>query len=1031
VKVRGYRIELGEVEGALREQAGVRDVVVVAREEESGAEAGGAGGGGKRLIAYIVSEQGERTEEVSNSELREYLRERLPDYMVPSVFVRLKELPLTANGKVNRKALPAPEVRREERGEDYAAPRTAVEEVVAGIYSQVLKVEEVGVHDNFFEMGGHSLLATQLISRVRGVLGVDVSLRSVFAYPTVGGLASQIEAHQQGVRERVIPRLERVRREGGMRLSFAQERLWFVDQLEPNNVAYNVPLAIRLRAELKKEALEQSINEMVARHEVLRTSIKVVDGQPVQIIAPAAALSLPFIDLTDLPEAEREAEARRLASLEAQRPFNLSSGPLLRACLVRLGGEEYLLMLTMHHIVSDGWSMGVLFRELTVLYEAYSRGAGSPLAELPIQYADYAAWQREWMSGEVLEEQLAYWRRQLAGAPTVLKLPSDRPRPAVQSLQGASRTYLLSNELARELKQLSKRESVTLFMLLLAGFQTLLHRYSKQEDIVVGTDIANRNRSEIENLIGFFVNILVLRTDLSGNPSFRQLLARVRETALGAYMHQDLPFEKLVRELQPNRSLGQRPLFEVLFVVQNAPLPALELTSIELRMVELEDTAAKFDLAVFAEETAAGLLWKWNYSTELFDASTIDRMAGHFETLLQSIVARPDAKLAELEMLGEAERLQQAEEERRLEEKSLKKFKSIKPRAVKMPKREVIKTGFLNEGETMPLVLRPALSEVDLSDWAGNNRSFIQTKLREHGALLFRDFNLNSSAGFERFASAICPDLFTEYGDLPREKMGDKVYLSTPYPSDLPILFHNESSHLGRWPMNIWFYCVKPAEQGGETPIVDCRRVYALLSPRTRERFEQQLMYVRTYTRGLDVSWEEFFRTTSRAEVEEQCRRGGMDWEWLADDELRTRKVTTAISQHPQTGETVFFNQVQLHHASCLEPSVRASLLKLFGEERLPRNVYYGDGSRIEDEVMEEVAEAYRRATVSFAWQKGDVLMLDNMLTAHGRNRYVGERKILVAMGEMFESERSHGSEQAGPLSFSSLLPDGLAVQNV
>ncbi|HHH40712.1 MAG TPA: non-ribosomal peptide synthetase, partial [Chloroflexi bacterium] len=447
-------------------------------------------------------------------------------------------------------------------------------------------------------------------------------------------------------RQQTIPR----RRETDhLPLSFAQQRLWFLDRLQPDSALYNIPGTLRIRGPLDIPALEASLNEIVRRHEVLRTTFPARhDGQPVQIIAPSLHLPLPVVDLSPLPEPEREAEARRLASQEARRPFNLATGPLLRATLLLLDQDDFLVLFTMHHIVSDGWSVGVLIRELAALYHAFSLGRPSPLPELPIQYADFALWQRQWLQGETLQAQLAYWKRQLADAPPVLDLPTDRPRPPVQSFRGATFRFRFPAPLAQALQALSRREGVTLFMTLLAAFQTLLYRYTGQERINVGTPIANRNRAEVEGLIGFFVNTLVISTDLSGNPTFRELLQRVREVALGAYAHQDLPFEMLVDALQPERDLSRSPLFQVMFVLQNAPTATLELPGLTMRLLETDSGTAKFDLTLFVEETEEELRGSLEYNTDLFDGATIGRMLGHYRTLLEAIVADPDRPIAHL-----------------------------------------------------------------------------------------------------------------------------------------------------------------------------------------------------------------------------------------------------------------------------------------------------------------------------------------------------------------------------------------------
>jgi hypothetical protein len=442
---------------------------------------------------------------------------------------------------------------------------------------------------------------------------------------------------------------------GPCQLSFAQQRLWFLDQLEPRGSAYILPGVLRLTGSLNIAALEQSFTEVVRRHETLRTSFAVIDGTPVQIISESWSMSLPLLDLSDLPESEREVEATRLTREEAQRPFDLSSGPLLRVMLLKLSSEEHLLLFTMHHIISDGWSTGVLIREVTALYEAFSRGEPSPLEELMIQYADYAVWQREWLRGEVLEQQLSYWREQLRDAPTVLELPTDRARPAVQSFRGAHHSFDFSKALTEQLKTLTQREGVTLFMTLLAAFQVLLYRYTHQSDIVLGSPIANRTHAETEALIGFFVNTLALRTDLSGEPTFRELLKRVREVALGAYAHQEIPFERLVEELQPERSLSHAPLFQVMLVLQNAPSTRLELAELKVEAVEAESGTAKFDLTLVLEESERGLVGGIQYNTDLFDSSTISRMVGHFEVLLAAIAEDAEQRITELPLLTAGE----------------------------------------------------------------------------------------------------------------------------------------------------------------------------------------------------------------------------------------------------------------------------------------------------------------------------------------------------------------------------------------
>ena len=644
VKIRGFRIELGEIEGTLEQHPAVLQAIVQPQEVAPGE---------KRLVAYVVAERESRP---TAGELRGFLKDKLPEHMVPAVFVLLDAFPLTTNGKVNRRALPTPDDRRPELDQVFVACRTPTEELLAAIWSQVLGIERVGIYDNFFQLGGHSLLATQVVSRIREAFQVEMPLRRLFEAPTVAGLAESVDVGR-GAGLQASP-IVPVPRSGELPLSFAQQRLWFIDQLEPGSSVYNFPAAVRLKGPLNVAALKKSLDEIVKRHEALRTTFAIVDGRPVQVIAPLLTLTLPIVDLRELPEPEREREVQRLATNEALRPFDLAEGPLVRTTVLRLGENEHVGLLTMHHIVSDGWSTGILIREMAVLYDAFCSDRPASLPELPIQYADFAHWQRHWLEGEVLETQLTYWKQQLLGAPPLLELPADHPRPPLQTFRGAHQSILLTRTVGDGLKALSRQEGATLFMTLLAAFTILLHGYTNQDDLVVGTPTANRNRLEIEGLIGFFVNTLVLRTDLSDNPSFRDLLRRVREVCLGAYAHQDLPFERLVEELHPARDLSRNPLFQVMFVLQNAPLQAVELPGLSLSPIEVDTSTTHFDLTLHIVDTEQGLVGTLAYNTDLFEAVTITRMLGHFRTLLEAVIATPERCVSDLPLLTEGERQQ-------------------------------------------------------------------------------------------------------------------------------------------------------------------------------------------------------------------------------------------------------------------------------------------------------------------------------------------------------------------------------------
>ncbi|HYO56779.1 condensation domain-containing protein, partial [Archangium sp.] len=632
-------IELGEVEAVLLQHPAVSTATVIVREDMPG---------NKRLVAYVVPEP---ARDADAAVLRAFLKERLPEYMVPAAFVSMDALPLTPNGKVDRRALPVPEEAQAGAEASFVAPRTAIEEMVAGIWAQVLGLERVSANANFFELGGHSLVAMRVISRLRETFKVELPVRSLFEAPTVAGLARSIESALEGEQGLLAPPLVPVPREGEMPISFAQQRLWFLEQLQPGGSTYNVPLGMHLLGRLDIAALERSLRELIQRHEALRTTFASPGGRVVQVISPEVRLELAVEELEGLAAPEREAEARRRAREEAQRPFELSRGPLLRAKVLRLAREEHVLVLVMHHIVTDGWSNNVLLRELSELYAAYEAGGVPSLPELALQYADYAVWQRQWLQGEVLEAQLSYWKKTLAGAPQALELPTDRPRPQVQTFHGAQVKVQLPLALSQEVRALSQREGATLFMTLLAALQALLARYSGQRDIVVGTPIAGRNRQEVEGLIGFFVNTLALRVDVQDALSFKELLAQVREACLGAYAHQELPFEKLVDALQLERDLSRTPLFQVLFLLENEPASTVECGGLSLKPLEVESVTAKFDLSVGLRETGQGLLSVWQYNTELFNRETVARMAGHFQKLLEGWVARPEQRVEEVQLL--------------------------------------------------------------------------------------------------------------------------------------------------------------------------------------------------------------------------------------------------------------------------------------------------------------------------------------------------------------------------------------------
>jgi amino acid adenylation domain-containing protein len=650
VKVRGYRIELGEIGAVLESHSNVRHAVVTVREESAGDQ---------RLVGYIVGESWSNEREMA-AELRRYLNERLPEYMVPQQWVLLEQLPLSVNGKIDQKSLPAPSsvgVLDQEEAREW----TPVEELVAGIWSEVLKVAAVGREQNFFELGGHSLLATQAISRLREVFGVEVELQRLFQEPTVRALSCRIEEQLRVGQGVVVPTLQRIgaqEREqfgGLLPLSFAQQRLWFLHQLEPKRTAHNVPAVIRLKGELDVAALERTVTEIVRRHEVLRTRFVTVSGEPRQEVRNAADLKIPVTDLAGLDEAAREASVKEIAITESRQPFDLDLGPLLHVKLLRLSDEDHVVLLTMHHIVSDGWSMGVLVKEVATLYEAFSQGSESPLPELPVQYSDFAMWQRRWLQDEELERQLAFWRNELAGANFDLNLPFHNYQPSKRTFRCAKQRQVFSKTITDSLKALSRKEGVTLFMTLAALFQTLFHRYSNQSEIVVGTPTGGRSHVVTERIIGFFVNILALRFDLSGNPTFRELSARTRKVTLRALAHQHVPFDRLIVDLQPDRAIDNPSLFHFVLTLQNAPRHDLVLPKLQVSYEDAIVPESQFDLEAKLYERAGELHCSLEYNTDVLDDATIAQMLVHLQALVTSCIETPDVPIESLNITSNDE----------------------------------------------------------------------------------------------------------------------------------------------------------------------------------------------------------------------------------------------------------------------------------------------------------------------------------------------------------------------------------------
>ncbi|HVU70109.1 MAG TPA: amino acid adenylation domain-containing protein, partial [Ktedonobacteraceae bacterium] len=642
VKIRGFRIEPGEIETVLAQHPGVQECVVVARQGIAD---------GHQLVAYVVAGPGQS---VTSAALHGYLSTKLPAYMLPAFFVILLAFPLLPNGKIDRRALPEPaRMPVHEFGVDTRS-RTPTEEILLGIWQHLLHLEHLGPASEFFACGGHSLLATRLIARIRQAFQVELPLQAIFTTPVLEELARVIDtARQQGIT--ALPPIE-ARQSETPPLSFGQERLWFLDQLTPGDTSYHVPLGFRLCGTLEVEVLAASLNALLQRHAILRTTFAEREGQPIQVIAPSLVVPLQRLDLRAWPVEEREAVLQQRLQEEIAQPFDLERGPLQRYLLLRMSEEEHVLFLLWHHSISDGWSAGIFLRELSALYTAGCAGEVPDLPPLTVHYADYALWQRE--QTEEFARQLAYWREHLAGAPPLLELPTDRPRPGVQTFVGTSASFQIPVELVRGVRQVSQREQATLYMTLLAAFQVVLARYSGQRDIVVGSPIAGRTRVELEGMIGFLVNTLALRVQLADNPSFGEVVQRVREAALQAYAHQDVPFEQVVQALQPERNLSHSPLFQVMFMLQNDQQTAFSLPAITSTPLPIASPIAKFDLTMTLMEEGEIIQGELEYNTDLFDEVTMRRLAGHYLHLLDEVVRDASQPVLDIPLLTAGEQRQ-------------------------------------------------------------------------------------------------------------------------------------------------------------------------------------------------------------------------------------------------------------------------------------------------------------------------------------------------------------------------------------
>lgn len=1090
VKLRGHRIELAEIENCIAQHTDIDSAVVVIKDEQ--------------LVAYctvktsltknhthsklsegVLSEasdcHGDDDDSNSFTEIKkaivQAISESLPAYMCPQHILKIDAFPLSAAGKVDRKKLMSTALPNNvNEHTQHQKPHTPIQIALATLWQELLGVDQVHIGDNFFALGGHSLIAIQFISRAKHHPELQsysaIDLRALFNHPTIAEFEDFLLAGLEkplDVSEPLSPLIAKSAKENDeyfshlaindgkdrkfniVPLSFQQERLWVLDKIEDGSSAYNMSIALCLTGQVDKDAIQFAYESILNRHQVLRARFITLDDSNTvaQEILPLDELDNRYINTVHFDANASDANLdshlplQLLESLVAI-PFDLEQQSPIRLNLIKLSDNQHIIQLVIHHIASDAWSMHIAMSEFVKCYELFVSSSpalpSSALPSLALQYSDYAHWQKETLAKGQLDNELAIWKKTLKGCNSHLPIVLDYPRSKSNSYDGAAYSFHISNAQVEKLDVFAQKHGASLFMVLMSVYFLFLHKETETQDLLVGTDVANRPHPELEPLIGFFINVLPIRSQLDPQASFVDYFQGIKDTLLLAFEHQQTPFEKIVEALKIPRVDGVNPLVQTLFVMQNTPQTSRQLADLQIDLIELKPSS-RFDLALFTQKVDDGLSCKWVYRKDLFAQTTIQRFAQGWQALMNQIIDNPQLSIDDYSLsqkkIKSVNKIQgvmdktttnipsnseNSSDNSSLSTSKLKKMSKLKRMKTK-PKGSTttkvdnawVKYSSLdaeNSGSdaaqqsiparTMPLVIQPAIDQLDPFHWAEKNRELIEDKYKQHGAILFRGFALKTAGDFESFAQAIYPNLYGNYGDLPKEKTGKKIYKSTPYPDNQMILFHNESSHMSRWPRRQWFFSQIVAQQGGATPIVDCREIYKQLPKSIVSEFEAKgLLYVRNFTKNLDVSWQDFFKTDSKDDVEQQCRTNGMEYEWFDEYTLQVRERAPAVISHPLTGEKSFFNQIQLHHVSCLEPQVRQDLMTMVGIKGMPRNVYYGDGTPIDDAIVQTVIDTYEALALRFQWQAGDVIMLDNMMISHARDPFSGPRKIAVAMADL------------------------------
>lgn len=986
VQIRGHRTELGEVEAALGRDPIVAGCVVVPRERD---------GATSDLVAFVCLRVGD-TGDVARSaaEIRARARALLPSHAVPSSVVVVERFPLTNAGKIDRVALlrltsPAAAPARVD-----APARDHVATCVSRAWVELLGEPNLAADADFFALGGHSLLATRLAWRLRDALGVELPLRTLFEAPTLAGFTERVrEIVARSPASDVAPPAVLIPQARGpvVPLSFAQRRLWFVDRLDPGSPAYCIPMALWLEGHLDVPALETALYRVFAHHESLRTVFAEEAGEPRQIIVPPARRALPIVDLGALDEVPRAAALARIVAADAQRGFDLETGPLVRVHLIRVGPARWALAINLHHIVADEWSLDVLVRHIVSRYAAALGDRSRDLAPPRLQYADYAIHEQATATEERIHRHLSYWRTKLAGV-SRFELPRDAVAPAHAAIVGTERVVLdvASSEM---LRALARREGASVFMTLVAVFVTALHHAGRRNEIVIGTDVAGRDMAGTEELVGFFVNQLVLRFDVAPSSTFLELLRATRTTCLEAFEHQALPFDRLVEDLRPPRAAGATPFFGIKVSMQTPASAEGRLPGLSISPMPPPVLVPKTDMVLYLADEPPGIELKLEYDRSAFLPSTAARLVAAMRDIVGRILAEGEVRIRDL---GSAGGTGGARDERM--RKNRDRLREITAR--RAGEKGAIAPEAIPAAESLPALVVPPHPGDDLARFVASRRQDLLRTLDASGAILLRDF---SPRGVERFgatARAMLDRLTDDGGEHERASLEDGVYAPVYFPPEQVLLWHNENSFNPRWPTRIMFGCRVAASRGGETTLVDSRALLGAMRPELLRRFERDgVMYVRNYRAGVGRSWRQVFGTDRRDEVEARCREMDLRHAWLGDH-LRTWCVRDATVTHPRTGRRSWFAQLQHWHPACLDPELRADLASMCAPDEMPRSCRFGDGTPIDDDVMRELCALYSALEVVVAWQPGDVLVLDNLAVAHGRKPFAGERKLVVAMGD-------------------------------